>query len=85
MQKYGGATIGKDKIMYGSSLSEYLKSSGFNNSQAYENAISPLFIKKCPYDPYELHGSTSDFVNLKIVLIMVFIMKVMTGHVFSVD
>ena len=64
-KKYGGATIGKDKIMYGSSLSEYLKSSGFNNSQAYENAISPLFIKKCPYDPYELHGSTSDFVNLK--------------------
>ncbi len=64
-KKHGGATIGKDKILYGSSLSKYLKSSGLNNSQAYENATSPLYIKKCPYDPYELHGSTSDLANIK--------------------
>ncbi|MCC7563314.1 MAG: hypothetical protein KO275_02260 [Methanobacterium sp.] len=64
-KEYGGVTIGKNKTLYGSSLSKYLKSRGLNNSQAYENATSPLFIKKCPYSPYELHGSTHNFVNLK--------------------
>jgi hypothetical protein len=64
-KEYGSVTIGKNKTLYGSSLSEYLESRGFNNSQAYENATSPLFIKKCPYSPYEIHGSAHDFVNFK--------------------
>lgn len=62
---HGGATIMGDKIFYGSSLSKYLQSRGINNSEAYENATSPLYIKKCPYDPYELHGSSPDLINLK--------------------
>ena len=64
-KEYGGATIRKNKILYGPSLCEYLDSRGLNNSKSYENATSPLFIKKCPYDPYELHGSTQELVNLK--------------------
>lgn len=64
-KEHGGATINGDKIFYGSSLSNYLESRGINNSKAYENATSPLYIKKCPYDPYELHGSTHDLINLK--------------------
>lgn len=62
---HGGATIKDDKIFYGISLSNYLESRGVNNSKAYENATSPLYINKCPYDPYELHGNSPNFVNLK--------------------
>jgi hypothetical protein len=64
-KEHGGATIREDKIFYGSSLSNHLESRGINNSEAYENATSPLYIRKCPYDPYELHGNTNDLVNLK--------------------
>jgi hypothetical protein len=64
-KSHGGVTIKGDKIFYGSSLSNYLESRGVNNSKAYENATSPAYIKKCPYDPYELHGNTLNFVNLK--------------------
>lgn len=62
---HGGAIIQNNKIFYGSSLSHYLQSRGINNSKAYENATSPLYIKKCPYDPYELHGGSHNLINLK--------------------
>lgn len=64
-KEYGGATVQDGRTYYGSSLSEYLKSKGVNNSEAYENATSPLYFRKCPYDPYELHGDTQDMVTLK--------------------
>jgi hypothetical protein len=64
-KNYGGATIRDEKIFYGSSLANYLKSRGINNSEAYKNATSPLYINKCPYDPYELHGNNHDLTNLK--------------------
>ncbi len=64
-KEYGNLTIGKNKTLYGSSLSNYLESRGLNNSEAYGNATSPLFIKKCPYSPYEIHGSAHDLINLK--------------------
>ncbi len=64
-REFGGVTMGENKILYGSSLTKYLKTRGLNNSQAYENATSPLFIKKCPYHPYEIHGSANKFSNLK--------------------
>ncbi|OPX58084.1 MAG: hypothetical protein A4E25_01847 [Methanobacterium sp. PtaB.Bin024] len=64
-REHGGATIRGNRIFYGYSLSNYLESRGINNSEAYENATSPLYIRKCPYDPYELHGSSQDLMNLK--------------------
>jgi len=64
-RNYGGATIKGDRIYYGSSLENYLKSRGIENFEAYENATSALSIKKCPYDPYILHGDTDELVNLK--------------------
>jgi hypothetical protein len=62
---HGNMTIGGDRIVYGSSLAKYLESRGVKNFKAYENATSPLSIKKCPYDPYILHGNSKDLVNLK--------------------
>jgi hypothetical protein len=62
---HGGSTINGDRVFYGSSLSNYLKSRGIENFEAYENATSSLYIKKCPYDPYILHGNTNEMVNLK--------------------
>ena len=41
---------------YGKSLAEFLKSKGVENYSFYENASSPLIIRKCPYDPYVHHG-----------------------------
>lgn len=64
-RNYGGATIKGDRTYYGSSLENYLKSRGIENFEAYENATSALSIKKCPYDPYILHGDTDELVNLK--------------------
>lgn len=64
-KEHGGVTIQNGKIFYGSSLANYLESRGINNSEAYKNATSPLYINKCPYDPYELHGNNHDLINLK--------------------
>ncbi|NYB52891.1 MAG: hypothetical protein HVN35_10095 [Methanobacteriaceae archaeon] len=64
-KNHGGVSIRDGKIFYGSSLANYLKSRGVNNSEAYENATSPLYINKCPYDPYSLHGNSIDLINLK--------------------
>ncbi|MGI6464071.1 MAG: hypothetical protein ACOX07_00690 [Methanobacterium sp.] len=61
----GHMAIEGERICYGSSLAQYLNSRGIRNFEAYENATSPLFIKKCPYDPYNLHGNRNDKVNLK--------------------
>jgi len=52
-------------IIYGSSLSDFLNSRGLENSQAYNGSTSPLFIKKCPYDPYVSHGNGNSSITLK--------------------
>jgi hypothetical protein len=44
------------KIDYKDALSHYLKENNLLNPEVYENATSPLKIKKCIYDPYEQHG-----------------------------
>lgn len=62
---YGTLTVVGDKINYGTALSNYLKSRGLNNSDAYNNASSPLYFKKCPYDPYHTHGNSKGLLNLK--------------------
>jgi hypothetical protein len=64
-KSHGGATISGDRIVYGHSLANYLKSRGIENFEAYDNATSSLYIKKCPYDPYILHGNTDQLINLK--------------------
>jgi len=64
-KKYGAISVDGNRIHYGSTLSQYLKSKGINNSQIYENASSPLYFKPCPYDPYTSHGSCNMLINLK--------------------
>jgi len=62
---YGGVTNTTERIIYGSSLENYLNYRGVPNAWAYENATSPLIIKKCPYDPYKSHGKSQGFIILK--------------------
>lgn len=64
-KEYGVVSVEGDRIKYGSSLSNYLKSKGINNPQVYENASSPLYFKICPYDPYSSHGKCNMLFNLK--------------------
>ncbi|BAW30766.1 MAG TPA: hypothetical protein PLO64_03010 [Methanothermobacter sp.] len=44
-------------IEYHHSLTAYLENKNMENGSFYENATSPFIIKKCPYEPYETHGS----------------------------
>lgn len=44
------------KINYKDSLVYYMNKNNLLNGEMYENATSPLIIKKCIYDPYENHG-----------------------------
>jgi hypothetical protein len=62
---YGGVTNTTERIIYGSSLENYLNYRGVPNAWAYKNATSPLIIKKCPYDPYKSHGKSQGFIILK--------------------
>ena len=62
-KKFGGLTIKNGRISYGRSLTKYLN--GINGSEVYENASSPYYIKKCPYDPYQSHGNSTKFITLK--------------------
>jgi len=62
---YGDLKVEGDKIYYGNSLSNYLESKDIDNYKVYENASSPLYIKRCPYDPYPSHGHSNLVLNLK--------------------
>lgn len=64
-KKYGGVTNNGTKILYGSSLANLLKAKHLTNAYIYENSTSPLFIKRCPYDPYICHGNSPSFLVLK--------------------
>lgn len=55
----------KGLIVYGSSLSDFLSSRELENAEIYNGSTSPLFIKKCPYDPYVSHGNGNSFTVLK--------------------
>ncbi len=63
-KKHGDIIVTEGRINYGSSLSNYLKKTGLKEASAYENASSPFYIKKCPYEPYTAHGN-SKFSTLK--------------------
>ncbi|MCL2687141.1 MAG: hypothetical protein FWE58_01225 [Methanobrevibacter sp.] len=51
------------KIYYNDAISYYLSSKNLLNPEVYENATSPLFIRKCPFDPYEHHGNKYGMKN----------------------
>ncbi|WP_067260682.1 hypothetical protein [Methanobrevibacter cuticularis] len=51
------------KIIYHDSLEAYFIENNLLNPYAYNNASSPLIIKKCPYDPYEHHGDGHTLKN----------------------
>lgn len=65
MKSYGSLKTEGDSIYYGSALSNYLKSKGIENNRAYDNASSPLYFKRCPYDPYHSHGHSNSYSTLK--------------------
>ncbi len=56
-KNYGGAYVSNNKIHFNTSLAEYLDDRGIENAYAYENATTSYIIKKCPYDPYVIHGN----------------------------
>ncbi|MBM4241451.1 MAG: hypothetical protein FJ150_07325 [Euryarchaeota archaeon] len=62
-KNYGGVNMTDTRILYGSSLVAYLNAKNVSNAFVYENASSPLFIKKCPYDPYISHGTLLTLKN----------------------
>ena len=64
-KNYGKITYTSTKIIYGSSLANLLKAENVTNANVYENATSPLVLKKCPYDPYIGHGNFPPFIVLK--------------------
>jgi len=64
-KNFGGITITGNRIIYGSSLVNFLKSRNVTNAEVYLNATSPLIIRECPYDPYETHGRSHILTNLK--------------------
>ena len=64
-KKYGKITNTSTKILYGSSLANLLKAENVKNADVYKNATSPLFLKRCPYDPYINHGNFPPFIALK--------------------
>ncbi|MDR2967451.1 MAG: hypothetical protein LBU74_05845 [Methanobacteriaceae archaeon] len=51
------------KINYKDSLKYYFTQNNLENPDSYENASSPLIIKKCPYDPYQHHGDSYTLKN----------------------
>ena len=51
-----GIFIQGDKINYKNALVRYLKLRGLDSPYSYLLATSPVYVKKCPYDPYIHHG-----------------------------
>jgi hypothetical protein len=63
-KNHGGTQVINNRIAFGSSLTNYLESRGVKNAIAYENSTTAFIIKKCPYDPYKMHGE-HDYNTLK--------------------
>ena len=64
-KNFGGVKYTKTRIVYESSLRNYLKNEKMHNANAYINATSPLIFKKCPNNPYKIHGQSYEFTNLR--------------------
>ena len=63
-RNFGDPKVINNRIEFGSSLTNYLESRGVENAFAYENSSTAYIIKKCPYDPYIMHGQ-HDYDTLK--------------------
>lgn len=59
-KEYGGMQVVDDKICFGPSLAYYLDKRGVANAFAYQNSTTAFIIKKCPYDPYKMHGNNNN-------------------------
>lgn len=55
-KNHGSIQIINNRIEFGNSLTNYLESRGVKNAIAYENSSTAFIIRKCPYDPYKMHG-----------------------------
>ena len=53
-----GIFIQGDKLNYKNALTRYLKLRNLDSPFSYAFATTPLYIKKCPYDPYIHHGDS---------------------------
>lgn len=51
-----GIFIQGDKLNYKNALTRYLKLRNLDSPFSYAFATTPLYVKKCPYDPYIHHG-----------------------------
>lgn len=60
---YGNIDYNQSNIIYRSNLKIYLEKQKINNSIYYQNATSPLIIKKCHYEPYSNHGNPGTLKN----------------------
>ena len=58
-----GIFIEGDKLNYKNALTRYMKIRNLKSPFSYAFATTPLYIKKCPYDPYIHHGDN----NMKIL------------------
>ena len=47
-----------EKIHYKNAIAGYMILHNLDNPKAYIEATAPLYIKKCPYDPYIHHGDS---------------------------
>jgi len=61
--EFGRPEIIEDRINYNSCLFEFLNKKNISNSEVYINASSPFLIKKCPYQPYLVHGNLLTLKN----------------------
>lgn len=53
------ATFNNNKVYYQDKLAEYINS---ENSNAYQNVITPIIINKCPYGDYSQHGNSNQTI-----------------------
>lgn len=54
-----GIFIEGNKLNYKNALTRYLKLRNLDSPFSYAFASTPLYIKKCPYDPYIHHGDNN--------------------------
>lgn len=56
-----GALFNNDKVYYQNRLTDYIE---LDNNTVYLNVVTPIIIKKCPYDEYRQHGNSNQtFLN----------------------
>ena len=55
-----GATLINNKLYYHDKLMDYIN---LENNTAYQNVITSIIIKKCPYHDYSQHGNNNQTIN----------------------